>query len=264
MESSLPPAKRRLKLTIAYDGAPWRGWQTLPGGDTVQDQVQLALSKLADTPVRIQGSGRTDAGVHAVGQVAHADVPVECRLTDDAWCQALNALLPRSIRILTAEPVSDAFHARFDARAKVYRYRVWRHRVMSPFEVRRAWHVYGPLDDDAMSECIRLLAGTHNFARLSANRGHISDEERRGCAEDMTRTLTRVELLRPTDDVIEIEIEGDGFLYKMVRLIVGGVFHVGRSGESREWFSSLLTDPAGLKNHVMAPADGLYLVRVLY
>jgi tRNA pseudouridine38-40 synthase len=263
METSLPSATRRLKLTIAYDGAPWTGWQTLPSGLTVQDQVERVLQKISDGPVRIHGSGRTDTGVHALGQVAHVDVPVSCSLTDDHWPHALNALLPPSIRVLLVETVSNEFHARYDAKAKVYRYRIWRRRVMSPFEMRRAWHVYGPLDEEGLGKCARLLVGTHNFSRLSVNRGHVSEKERRENPADVTRTLSRVEM-HVGDDTIEIEIEGDGFLYKMVRLIVGSLFHVARGGETTQWFASLLADPSGLKSHLMAPADGLYLVRVIY
>lgn len=263
METRLPSGTKRLKLTIAYDGAPWTGWQTLPSGLTVQDQVKRALRKISNCPVRLHGSGRTDAGVHALGQVAHADVPLSCGLANEQWSHALNALLPPSIRIELVETVDDMFHARFDAKSKVYRYRIWRRRVMSPFEAARAWHVYGPLDDAALRNCAGLLAGTHNFARLSANRGHMSEAERRENPGDVTRTLSRVEVYTG-DDTIEIEIEGDGFLYKMVRLIVGSLIHVARGSETTLWFESLLADPAGLKSHLMAPADGLYLVRVNY
>lgn len=263
MEPLIPSGTKRLKLTLAYDGASWLGWQTLPSGQSIQDQVEAALRKLADKPIRIQGSGRTDAGVHAMGQTAHADVPETSKLTDLAWQNALNALLPRSIRVLHAEWVEGGFHARFDAKSKVYRYRIWRRNVMSPFEVGRAWHVYGPLDDVAMETSARLLVGMHNFSRLSANRGHMTEEERRDNPDAVTRTLLRVDLLR-SDDTIEIEFEGDGFLYKMVRLMVGSLVHVARGRETPQWVQSLLSDPTGVKSHVMAPADGLYLMRVIY
>ena len=134
---------------------------------------------------------------------------------------------------------------------------------MSPFEVGRAWHVYGPLDEEGMASCARLLVGKHNFSRLSANRGRTSEEERRQNPDDVTRTLSRVDL-HADDDMIEIEFEGDGFLYKMVRLMVGSLVHVARGGETTRWFESLLAESTGLKSHLMAPADGLYLVRVIY
>ena len=257
------PATKRLKLTIAYDGLPWQGWQSLPSGLTVQDQVQLALGKIADAPVHAHGSGRTDTGVHALGQTTHADVPASAKLTDEDWIHALNAVLPPSIRILACETAPDAFHARFDVTGKVYRYRIWRPRVMSPFEVGRAWQVHGEVDAAALKQCAALLRGTHNFSRLSANRGDLSDEERRANTAGMTRTLSRVEA-RTEGEVWEIEFEGDGFLYKMVRLMVGTMIHVARGRNPVEWFAALLSDPDGVKSHHMAPADGLYLVRVLY
>lgn len=258
-----PASSKRLKLTIAYDGQPWRGWQSLPSGDTIQDQLEAALAKIAAMPVRIHGSGRTDTGVHALAQTAHCDVPASSNLAESAWVSALNAVLPPSIRIMAAELVPAEFHARFDATGKVYRYRIWRPPVMSPFEVGRAWHVFGDMDEDAVRECARILIGAHDFARLSANRGDVSEEERRSDAFNLTRTITRADVGR-TDDVLSVEFEGDGFLYKMARLMAGTMVHVARGRDSIEWFRSLLDDPSGVKSHHMAPADGLYLVRVLY
>lgn len=254
---------RRLKLTIAYDGASWLGWQTLPSGLTVQDQMEAAFEKIAGSPVRVHGSGRTDAGVHAVGQVAHGDVPNESRLTCPDWTRALNAVLPRSIRVMRTEFVHADFHARYDAKAKLYRYRIWRGDVMSPFEAGRAWHVYGPLDMDAMRRCAGLLPGRHDFSRLSANRGSTSDEKRRESPEDVIRTLYRAEVLEGKNG-LTLEFEGDGFLYRMVRLIVGSLVHVARGRDSEAWFASLLAAPEGVKSHHMAPADGLYLAGVKY
>lgn len=257
------PSTRRLKLTIAYDGASWLGWQTLPSGLTVQDQMEAAFEKIAGSPVRVHGSGRTDAGVHAVGQVAHGDVPHESKLTCPDWTRALNAVLPCSIRVMRTESVHAGFHARYDAKAKLYRYRIWRGDVMSPFEAGRAWHVFGPLDMDAMRRCASLLPGRHDFSRLSANRGSTSDENRRASPENVIRTLYRTEVLEG-EDGLTLEFEGDGFLYRMVRLIVGSLVHVARGRGSEAWFASLLAAPEGVKSHRMAPADGLYLVGVKY
>lgn len=254
---------RRLKLIITYDGLPWMGWQSLPGGRTVQDQLELGLRTIAGAPVRIHASGRTDTGVHALGQVAHCDLPDSSRLTAEEWPNALNAVLPPSIRIVTADFAPPDFHSRFDAKGKIYRYRIWRAHVMSPFEAGRAWHVFGQLDESTLKQCAAILTGTHNFSRLSANRGDMSEQERRKTPEDVTRTLVRADV-RSRDRLLELEFEGDGFLYKMVRLMVGTMVHVARGRDSVEWFSSLLDDPAGTKSHHMAPPDGLYLVRVLY
>ncbi|MCB1208282.1 MAG: tRNA pseudouridine(38-40) synthase TruA [Verrucomicrobiales bacterium] len=254
---------RRLKLTIAYDGTPWRGWQSLPGGRTVQDELNAAFEKVSGRALRVQGSGRTDAGVHAFGQVAHADIPSSARLTDEAWSIALNACLPPSIRVLQAESVPDTFHARFDAIGKTYRYRIWRPRIFTPFENHRAWHLYGPLDEAALARCAELLIGTHNFGRLSANRGDQSEVQRRLDPASTTRTLRSVEI-RDLGDVLEIEVEGEGFLYKMVRLIVGTLIHIARGRETTDWLRDLLTNPEGLQSNQAAPAEGLYLVAVQY
>jgi tRNA pseudouridine38-40 synthase len=253
----------RLKLTIAYDGSPWQGWQSQVGGTAVQDQIETALKDLAGHRVVVHGSGRTDAGVHARAQVAHIEPPESMRLTMESWVRALNVRLPHSIRILKCEEAPEDFHARFSAAGKVYEYRIWRADVLSPFEAGRAWHLYGPLDMAALRAGAEALCGTHNFARLSANRGDMSDDERRENAEGLTRTITRLEV-HEEGDVLRLEFEGDGFLYKMVRLMVGSLIHVARGRESPEWLHSLVANPSGPKSSHCAPADGLYLVRVLY
>lgn len=264
MDPEAPPNPlRRLRLTLAYDGTPWRGWQSLPGGRTVQDEVNAAFQKVSGSTHRVQGSGRTDAGVHALGQVAHADIPSTARLTDEAWATALNACLPPSIRVMQAQIVPGTFHARFDAIGKTYRYRIWRPRIFTPFENHRAWHIYGPLDASALARSAQLLVGTHNFCRLSANRGDQSEVQRRLDPASTTRTLTRVQI-RDLGDVLEIEVEGEGFLYKMVRLIVGTMIHIARGRETIEWLQDLLTNPEGLQSNQAAPAEGLYLVSVQY
>jgi tRNA pseudouridine38-40 synthase len=259
------PGFRRLRLTLAYDGGPWRGWQTLSSGDSVQDAVNRAFVKVAGQAVKTQGSGRTDAGVHALAQVAHADVPTSATLAPAAWRDALNACLPPSIRVLEVSEPHPHFHARYDAVGKVYRYRIWRPRVMDPFEVGRAWQVYGPLDEPLLHQSAERLLGTHNFARLSANRGGEREAEIRQDPLSTTRTLTRVAIAQPTPELLEIEFEGNGFLYKMVRLLVGSLMQVARGKLSYAWLDDLLERPtAEPKSHHAAPAEGLYLVEVRY
>lgn len=258
-----PPGFKRLRLTIAYCGTPWRGWQSQEGGGGIQDEINTAIRKATRIETRVQGSGRTDAGVHALAQTAHCDVPDTVRMSTEAWAHALNACLPLTIRILNVEECPPLFHARFDAVGKTYRYRIWRPRMLSPFEADRAWHVYGPLDLDAVRWCCEKLVGTHNFVRLSANRGDMPETERRQRTEKTTRTIHRAEL-REDGDLLTLEFSGDGFLYKMVRLIVGSLIHVARSREPKEWFARLLTDPTGPQSNQTAPACGLYLVRVEY
>src|SRR5687768_3915375 len=128
------PGHKRLRLTVAYCGTPWHGWQSLSGGGAVQDELEAAVKKATHVTTNIQGSGRTDAGVHAYGQVAHMDVPETVRMTGDAWVKAINACLPLTIRVLDCADAAPDFHARFSATGKVYRYRIWRPQMLSPFE----------------------------------------------------------------------------------------------------------------------------------
>lgn len=257
------PGCKRLRLAIAYCGTPWQGWQSQSSGCGVQDEMAEAFRKAIRINTQVHGSGRTDAGVHALAQIAHVDVPDTLRLGTDAWMSALNACLPSTIRVTVVEEADPSFHARFDARGKVYRYRIWRPALLSPFEADRAWHVHGPLDMDGLEKACELLRGTHNFIRLSANRGDLPELERRQRPEKTTRTIFRSEI-RDLGDVLEFEFEGNGFLYKMVRMIVGSLMHVGRGRETVEWFEGLLADPGGPQSHQSAPAGGLYLMRVLY
>lgn len=255
--------KRRLKLTLAYDGQPWQGWQSQANGLSIQDQLHRALSLVTKMPLSVEGSGRTDAGVHALAQTAHFDVPASLRLEPHNWVRALNATLPPSIRVTACEVVAADFHARFQTSGKIYRYRVWRADIMNPFEVGRAWHVYGPVDVDLLKRCSQRLVGTHNFVRLSANRGDLSEEARRQDPEVTTRTIHRVEVAESGQE-LTLEVEGTGFLYKMVRMITGSLIQVARGRDSEAWFVDLLENPAGLKTNQCAPADGLYLVEVKY
>lgn len=254
---------QRLRLTIAYDGRPWQGWQSQPNGLGIQDKVKKAVSTVAQMPVSVEASGRTDSGVHALAQIAHCDVPESLRMGPHNWVRALNAMLPSSIRILACEFVPPDFHARFRAKGKIYRYRIWRGDVMSPFEVGRAWHVYGDLNVDALRRCAQQLVGRHNFVRLSANRGDLSESARREDPEVTTRSIYRV-AVEETPELLTFEIEGSGFLYKMVRLITGSLVHMARGRDSEDWFRDLLHNPAGEKSNQCALPDGLYLVRVNY
>lgn len=252
---------QRLKMTLAYCGTPWLGWQSQSEGRTVQDEIESATHRLVKHPLRIQGASRTDAGVHAIGQLAHVDVPESITLPVSAWMDGLNALLPDTIRVLSVDRAPEGFDACGSTIGKTYLYRIWRARDMNVFEADRAWHVYGALDMEMMRTAARLLVGTHNFVRLSANRGDRSEEERRDDVSGSTRTIRRVEL-REKGAVLEIEIEGDAFLYRMVRMIVGSLVQVARGRATLEWFTELLETPSGLQSHQTAPAGGLYLVEV--
>ena len=256
----------RYRFTLSYDGASWAGWQSQPNGRGVQDRVEAALALIVGAPTRVHGSGRTDAGVHALAQVAHADIPATRQLAPEAWVRALNANLPHSIRVTHCELVAADFHARYGARGKVYRYRIARSAVLSPFDNGLAWQVHGALDLAVLHECAQRLHGTHDFARLAANRGDAKEARHRGDPLATTRTIHRVEVGERADaGEVRIEFEGDGFLYKMVRMLVGSMVRVAQGREPLAWFEDLLAHPGGVpKSHHCAPADGLYLVRVLY
>jgi tRNA pseudouridine38-40 synthase len=257
------PGFKRLRLTLAYCGTPWKGWQSQPGGETIQDKLAAALLRSIKCVVDVQGSGRTDAGVHALGQVAHCDVPETLAMSVEGWVSAFNACLPLTIRVTEVQFCDPLFHARFSAIGKIYRYRIWRPYLLSAFESDRAWHVYGPLDMLALRDCAQSLVGTHNFVRLSANRGDLPETVRRTLPEKTTRTIQRVDI-HEAGDFLELEFEGDGFLYKMVRLMVGSLIHVARGRSTQAWFQDLLVSSDGLQSHQTAPACGLYLVKVKY
>lgn len=263
LNRSVAPGFKRLRLTVAYCGTSWRGWQSQTGGGGVQDEINAAICRATGVVTFVHGSGRTDAGVHALAQVAHCDVPEALRMSGDAWQNAINACLPLSIRITAVTIAESVFHSRFDAIGKVYRYRIWRPRLLSPFEADRAWHIHGRIDMQALQDCTQRLIGTHNFVRLSANRGDMPETQRRATPEKTTRTIHRAEI-REHGDVLELEFEGDGFLYKMVRMLVGTLIHISRGRASRDWLTELLENPHGLQSNQTAPSCGLYLVSVKY
>ena len=259
-----PPNHQRLRLDLAYCGTPWRGWQSQSEGDTIQEQLQSAVMRLTKLPqILAEAASRTDAGVHALGQVVHVDFPAALSIPHASLRDGLNALLPETIRVLAICEAPAGFHASLNATGKIYRYRIWRPRDMDPFEADRAWHIHGPLDLDNLHRAIQLLHGSHNFVRLSANPGAVPEELRRTDVSGHTRTLRRVER-RETCQTLEIELEGDAFLYHMARLIVGALLQLARGRTTLDWFTDLLASPFGLQSQAMAPAGGLYLVKVLY
>src|SRR6266700_7239413 len=161
---------RRMKMIIAYDGAPFAGWQSQSHGNTIQDHIERTFERVAGKPARVHGAGRTDAGVHALAQCAHVDL-TDTRFSAARWTQALNALLPPAIRVLRCRYVSKDFHARLSAKGKLYRYRIWSAPVLPPLEYRRAWHIARPLNLKVLKTATEHFVGTHDFAGFAANRG---------------------------------------------------------------------------------------------
>ncbi len=245
---------RRLKLIVAYDGSQFAGWQSQSHRNTIQDHIERAFERIGGKPVRVHGAGRTDAGVHALAQCAHADL-ADDRLSAARWTEALNALLPPTIRVLRCRYVSNDFHARLSAKGKLYRYRIWSAPVLPPFEYRRAWHVRRPLDFNVLKTATKRFAGTHDFAGFAANRGRQE--------KTTIRTIYSVRV-RQSGLCVTVDFDGDGFLYKMVRLIVGSLVQCALGKLSIEDPAKWLGSGHAGKARFAAPAEGLFLVRVRY
>ncbi len=248
------PATERLKITVAYDGRPFRGWQSQATGDAVQDHLERAFATMAECKVSVQGAGRTDAGVHARGQIAHVDVPAR-RLPHRNWQRAINDKLPPEIRIVHIEAASPDFHARFNAKGKIYLYRIWNESYLHPLELGRAWLVPGKLDMEVLQSMAALVEGRHDFAGFAVKRP--------GQTRDTVRNLKSIRI-KQRDTLITLKFEGDGFLYKMVRLITGSIIRCALGRAEPQWINALLEGAGKVKTHFAAPAEGLCLERVLY
>ncbi len=246
----------KVKLTIAYDGTAYQGWQVQATGLGVQQKIEEAAAKLFSTPKRIHSSSRTDTGVHALGMVAHVDLPkAEFKMSLRKLALALNAYLPEDIRIVSAQRMPASFHARFHARGKQYRYFVWNHPAMNPLLRRQAWHVPVKLDLPAMRTAAVHLLGQHDFRSFAAT--HTYD------IADTVRTLTRCELRR-RGSLLTFIIEGDGFLYKMCRGLVGTLVQLGQGKFGEPELKRMLAARNRRVAGMTAPAHGLVLWKVFY
>ena len=265
---------RNLKITVGYDGTRFVGWQRQAAGESVQGALEAALGRFEGAPVTVHGAGRTDAGVHALAQVA--SVRLACSHDTATLTRALNAQLPEDLRVLSIEEVPPGFHARFAARSKTYRYLLRNAATSVPFERAFVWHVPQPLDVGAMRVAARALAGTHDFAAFQSA----------GTAVTRTvRTITRSEVVADSDlttsaspatgplpdlvtgdtcGLLAYEVSGSGFLRHMVRAIVGTLVEVGRGWRSPDSMTALLQGAARGEAGATAPAHGLFLVRVDY
>ncbi len=250
---------RRFKLTIAYDGRPFEGWQSQPSGNTVQDHLLKAARGIHAGVSTFHGSGRTDAGVHAEAQIAHFDVPDDSSMDETAWLRALNTKLPPTIRVMQSREVDRDFHAQFDAAGKTYRYELFTGPVLPPLLAGLSWHVRKTVDWPRLVEAANLFAGEHDFAAFAANRGDPNSNP-----DNTRRTIYEIGQEQDSD-VIRLTLHGSGFLYKMVRLIVGGVVRCAQGSLELEELQRLLNQPeCGEKSPLAAPPDGLCLVRVDY
>lgn len=238
---------RRIRIHVAYDGTAFHGWQVQPGLPTIQGVLEEIVSGIEGRPVHVAGSGRTDAGVHALEQVAAFSI--ENPIPPPNLRRAVNRLLPHAIRVLSAEEVHAEFHPRFDAKAKTYEYRIVRNEVCSPFEWLYAHHFPYPLDEERMVECARTFEGEHDFTAFAAS------DERDAEGRSKVRRVFSSDLQRGEGRLV-YRVRGSGFLKHMVRNIVGTLIESGKGNVE----AGMLPGKSG----PTAPAKGLFLVGVEY
>lgn len=250
---------RTIRLTLAYDGTAYVGWQRQPNGTSIQALVEQALEPIEGAPVAVVGSGRTDAGVHALGQVA--SVRLGHPLSTGALVRALNARLPEDVRVLDAAEAADDFSARFSATGKTYRYRILAQPLGDPFERRYAWHVPQPLDTAAMEAALAALPGERDFASFQAAGSSVASTVR--C---LTAAALSLETRPPGRhvSVIACEFSATGFLRHMVRNLVGTLVEVGAGRRSVASVAAALEARDRSAAGITAPPHGLFLVRVDY
>jgi len=245
---------RNVRLWVAYDGTGFAGWQRQAGAATIQELLEDAVALLTGERVTLHGAGRTDSGVHALCQSAH--FRSEAGLPADRFAPALNTFLPAAIRVLGSAVVPDDFHARFSARAKRYLYRIRWGPVTSPIGQHYFHHERRPLDVAAMRAAGRLLIGQHDFLAFANNPGHQRKRP-------TVRTIQALHLPRRRDGV-DLVVQGDGFLYNMVRTLAGTLLLVGRGLQPPPWVGAVLQSCDRKTAGPTLPADGLFLIRVLY
>src|SRR5262245_54280854 len=249
---------RNLKLTLAYDGHDFAGWQVQPDRPTIQGTLVSVFEQLTGEKVLPQGSGRTDAGVHALAQTA--SVAIASPIPVANLVRALNDILPRSIRVLAAEEMPPEFHARKSARAKTYHYRIFRGEICSPFSARYVYHHPYPLNEERMAEAAKTVEGEHDFTSFAA-----VDPERSRDGEEVSnvRTIYRSEFARHGDELLYC-VRGNGFLHHMVRNLVGTFLMVGKGSLTTNDVRRILDLRDRSAAAATAPASGLYLVSVEY
>ena len=250
---------RRIKIVISYDGTDYHGWQVQPGLATVQGVLEAVISEIEGRPVDVAGSGRTDAGVHALAQVAAFSI--ENPIPVHNLRRAMNRLLPRDIRVLAVEEAAADFHPRFGARRKTYEYRIFRGEICSPFERRYVYHHPYPLAMEAMIAAAPLLEGEHDFTAFAAS----DERDELGASKVRTIFCSRLALEQGFEgERLIYRVTGSGFLKHMVRNIVGVLLEVGKGNVDRAGVLARLEPGCGITAGPAAPARGLFLVGVQY
>jgi tRNA pseudouridine38-40 synthase len=244
---------RRLRIDLAYDGTNFSGWAIQPDRRTVQEVVETALSTVAQSPAQTIVAGRTDAGVHATGQVIHVDLPETLELDDLAY--KLNRILDEDVRINKIEIAPPAFHARFSALRRYYEYRILdENKVIQPLARLNTASWYRPLDVDVMNRASALLLGTHNYAAFCKYREGATT----------IRTLETYQWRRDAEGVLVADVVADAFCYSMVRNLVGAIVCVADGRKDPEWITTLLEDKERVSDSLVFPARGLTLYKVDY
>ncbi|MCP8618013.1 tRNA pseudouridine(38-40) synthase TruA [Salirhabdus salicampi] len=245
---------KRLKCVLAYDGTLFSGFQIQPNNRTVQQEVEHALQKIHKGElVRVSASGRTDKGVHAVGQVLHFDSTLQ--IPNDRWAQALNSILPDDVFVKSVEEMDDHFHARYSVQGKEYRYKILNRSTPDIFRRNYRWHISEPLDIEAMQYACSLFVGTHDFTTFSSAKATVRGEK--------VRTIYECNV-KKVEGEITFRVRGSGFLYNMVRIMVGTIVEVGKGIKQPTDITDMIKGQDRSLAGKTAPAQGLYLWEVTY
>lgn len=243
---------KRIKLTVAYDGTNYCGWQIQPNGITIEEVLNRKISRLTKEEIRIIGASRTDSGVHAMGNIAVFDT--ESTIPPERFAYALNQKLPDDIVIINSEEVPSDWHPRYQNCTKTYEYHILNTKLPNPIKRYTTYHVSFPLDERKMQEAAEYLKGTHDFASFCNIRTNV---------EDTVRTIYSLDIARKEDEII-IRIQGNGFLYNMVRIIAGSLIRVGRGFYTPEKIKEIRNARKRTEAGVTAPPQGLILMQIQY
>jgi tRNA pseudouridine38-40 synthase len=244
---------RRFKLTIEYDGTPYSGWQRQKDVPSIQAEIEAAILKFSQTQVTLHCAGRTDAGVHALAQVAHADINTQCSAFTVR--EALNYFLQnKHIVILECDEVDNSFHARFDAKKRYYEYHIMNRRAPLALAAVRAWHVRQPLDVDAMHEAAQYFVGTHDFTSF-----RDTDCQ----AKSPIKTLDAISIAQRGEHIV-LSLEAQSFLHHQVRIMTGAIVDAGKGKFAPNHINTMLEARCRTKGGVTAPAHGLFFIKVDY